>query len=95
MEPDPKDMMSRENALPLDPEKNTAFTDESDIADSPRDTERLQGDFAILDLPDVEDIPGQENIHVPPLGMLADTTISSADEEGDGLFDDDDDDEEL
>jgi hypothetical protein len=29
----------------------------------------------------VGDIPGQENIHVPPLGQLADVTISSDDEE--------------
>ena len=32
-------------------------------------------------LPDVSDIPGQENITVPKLGDLADVTISSADEE--------------
>ena len=57
-----------------------------DLADSPHDQERLQGDEAILDLPDVKDIPGQEFVQAPPLGMMADTTISSADEEGEGLF---------
>ncbi len=70
----------------------------TDLPDSPHDAERLKGDEAILDLPDVADIPGQEFVHVAPLGELADTTISSADEEGDGLFDDDaagDDDEVI
>lgn len=42
----------------------------------------------IMDLPEVKDIPGQEHIHVPPAGELADTTASSADEEGEGLLDD-------
>ena len=37
-------------------------------------------------LPDVEDIPGQENFTPAPLGEMADTTISSDDEEGDGIF---------
>jgi hypothetical protein len=60
-----------------------------DLSDSPHDQERLQGDEAILDLPEVKDIPGQEFVQAPPLGMMADTTISSADEEGEGLFDDD------
>jgi hypothetical protein len=45
-------------------------------------------------LPDVNDIPGQENIIPMPLGELADTTISSADEEdivnGDSLDAEDD-----
>ncbi|MBN8860066.1 MAG: hypothetical protein J0H29_16840 [Sphingobacteriales bacterium] len=41
----------------------------------------------ILDLPEVKDIPGQEHIRVPPLGELADITISSDDEEGKGIFD--------
>jgi hypothetical protein len=55
----------------------------------------MKPEEVILDLPDVSDIPGQENIHVPPLGMLADTTISSDDEEGVGLFGDDDADEDT
>lgn len=60
----------------------------ADLTDSKHDQERLQGDQATLDLPDVKDIPGQEFVQAPPLGMMADTTISSADEEGEGLFDD-------
>lgn len=66
-----------------------------DLEDSPRDRERLKPEEATLDLPDVKDIPGQEFIHPPSLGELADTTISSDDEEGVGLFDDDEDDETI
>lgn len=39
-----------------------------------------------INLPEVSDIPGQENIHPPYLGEMADTTIASDDEEGLGLF---------
>lgn len=59
-----------------------------DLQDSPRDTEKLRPDETTIDLPEVKDIPGQEHIHVPPLGELADTTISSDDEEGVGILDD-------
>ena len=59
-----------------------------DLQDSPRDAEKLRPDEATIDLPEVKDIPGQEHIHVPALGELADTTISSADEEGAGVLDD-------
>lgn len=66
-----------------------SISKKTDLTDSPHDAERLKGDEAILDLPDVKDIPGQEFVQAPPLGMMADTTISSADEEGEGLFGDD------
>jgi hypothetical protein len=59
-----------------------------DLPDSPRDKEKLKDEEATIDLPDVKDIPGQEYIHPPNPGEYADTTISSADEEGDGLWDD-------
>lgn len=59
----------------------------SEIKDSKRDTEKLKQDQVTLDLPDVKDIPGQENIKVPDFKEMADTTISSDDEEGTGLFD--------
>jgi hypothetical protein len=62
-----------------------------DLPDSDWDKERLQPNETTIDLPDVKDIPGQEFVNAPPLGMLADTTISSAGEEGDELFDDDED----
>lgn len=58
----------------------------NDLPDNPRDEEKLQDQEASLDLPDVKDIPGQEFVHAPPLGELADTTISSSDEEGDRVF---------
>jgi hypothetical protein len=66
-----------------------------DIHDSPRDAEKLKSETVIIDLPDVSDIPGQENIIVPSIGEMADTTISSDDEEGLGLFGDDDGDEDT
>lgn len=48
-----------------------------------------------IDLPEVSDIPGQEHIRAPRLGELADSTASSADEEGDDILDDEDDDLRL
>jgi hypothetical protein len=39
-----------------------------------------------IDLPEVTDIPGQEHVRPPRLGELADTTASSADEEGDDVL---------
>lgn len=80
-------------ATPTNPRRS------DDLTDSASDQERLQPEFTTIDLPDVSDIPGQENIHVPPLGELADTTISSDDEEDilngdtlDGVPDEDNDD---
>ena len=63
----------------------------SDLPDSPHDRERMQPEETNLDLPEVKDILGQEHIHVLPLGELRDTTISSDDEEGKGLFNEEDD----
>ncbi|RYZ22204.1 MAG: hypothetical protein EOO16_10090 [Chitinophagaceae bacterium] len=67
--------------------------DGSDIRDNAHDRERLQPDEGTIELPDVKDIPGQEFVNPPPMGMLGDTTISSADEEGEGIFEDDEEDE--
>lgn len=61
-----------------------------DLPDSKKDLEKMRNEETFIDLPDVSDIPGQEHITVPPLGMLGDTTISSDDEEGVGVFDLDD-----
>ncbi|HEX7904620.1 MAG TPA: hypothetical protein VF487_12125 [Chitinophagaceae bacterium] len=41
-----------------------------------------------IDMPEVKDIPGQENIKPPRMGEMRDTTISSAGEEGEGIVDD-------
>jgi len=63
----------------------------TDLPDSKRDEELLKPDEGTLDLPDVKDIPGQEHVRPLPPGEMADTTISSADEEGSGLLDTDED----
>jgi len=59
-----------------------------DLQDSERDKKELKQEEVTLDLPDVKDIPGQENVNVPNMREMADTTISSDDEEGAGLFED-------
>lgn len=61
-----------------------------DLPDSPADKEKLEPEETTIDLPDVKDIPGQEFVNAPALGEMADTTISSADEEGERVFDRDD-----
>lgn len=75
------------NEPPRETTINRAAGQNADLPDSPHDAERLKGDEAMLDLPEVKDIPGQEFVHTAPLGALADTTPSSDDEEGEGLFD--------
>lgn len=61
-----------------------------DLPESSSDREKLENEESFIDLPDVKDIPGQEFVNAPPLGELGDTTISSDDEEGRGVFDLDD-----
>jgi hypothetical protein len=61
-----------------------------DLPDSKQDREKLENEETFIDLPDVKDIPGQEFVHTAPLGSLGDTTASSDDEEGRGVFDLDD-----
>ena len=58
-----------------------------DLTDSERDNARMKPEETTIDLPGVEDIPGQEHIQVPKMKSFHDTTISSDDEEGKGLFD--------
>jgi hypothetical protein len=84
---------SDENHTQGEKSGNETKRDKMDLTDPQRDQDRLKPEEATIDLPDVKDIPGQEFVHAPPLGMLADTTISSADEEGEGLFEDDEEDE--
>ncbi|MFN2437636.1 MAG: hypothetical protein ABR503_00445 [Chitinophagaceae bacterium] len=78
-----------ENRSRGDISSNNPGRDKMDLTDPQRDQDRLKPEEVTIDLPDVKDIPGQEFVHAPPLGMLADTTISSADEEGEGLFEED------
>jgi hypothetical protein len=59
---------------------------DQEIRDSSADQKKLQPDQANIKIPDASDIPGQEHVHVPNIKELADTTISSDDEEGKGLF---------
>lgn len=61
----------------------------TDLQDSIRDEKELENNEAILDLPDVNDIPGQEHIHPPKLREYMDTTSSSSDEEGENVWTDD------
>ena len=63
----------------------------TDLPESKRDKKLLKPDEATLDLPDVKDIPGQEDVRPLPPGEMADTTISSADEEANELFETDED----
>ena len=49
-------------------------------------------------MPEVKDIPGQEHVRVPIMREMEDTTISSADEEGEGILDninEEDDEEQI
>ncbi|HEY5368765.1 MAG TPA: hypothetical protein VIJ75_07215 [Hanamia sp.] len=70
--------------------KNISRNDRlSDEIDSPYDRQEMTEEVMEVKIPDGSEIPGQENFVPAPLGELADTTISSSDEEGDELFDDD------
>jgi hypothetical protein len=92
MRNDSAEPYNEENRSRGDQPANNPPRERLDISDPKRDQERLQSDEATIELPDVKDIPGQEFVHAPPLGIMADTTISSADEEGEGLFEDDEED---
>ena len=61
-----------------------------DIQDSPEDQEKLKPEETTLDLPEIKDIPGAARSLKNASLLPGDTTISSADEEGDDLLDDDD-----
>lgn len=64
---------------------------EPGIPDKNREKTVPASEETSMELPEVKDIPGQEHIHVPPAGEMADATASSADEEGEGLFDEEED----
>ena len=66
-----------------------------DLPDSEKDKEELRPDNTTIDLPDVEDIPGQENVKPPESNQTENLTVASDDEEGVGILDDDNDDEET
>lgn len=62
-----------------------------DLPESDNDKKQLKPDEATLDLHEVKDIPGQEHVRPFLPGEMADTTISSADEEANDLLDVDED----
>jgi len=68
-------------------ETEKAVNRNADLTDSPRDEERLRDEETIIDMPEVKDIPGQEHVRAPRMGEMQDTTISSSDEEGEGVLD--------
>lgn len=74
--PDKKNRNTQEErGIPGGPEVRSSLDDNVD-------EEALKQDTSFIEIPDVRDIPGQENITAAPLGDLADTTLSSDDEEG-------------
>lgn len=58
----------------------------SDEIDSKEDREKMEPETVEINIPDAKEIPGQENITPMPAGEMGDITASSADEEGDNLF---------
>jgi hypothetical protein len=64
----------------------TPNADAADLHDSKKDQEKLKPEVVIIDMPEVQDIPGQENVRVPDMREMQDTTISSADEEAEDLL---------
>jgi hypothetical protein len=73
--------------------KKKVLATTTDLHETNDDKKHLLPDEGILALPEVKDIPGQEHIQVPKMKEFADTTISSDDEEGVGIFDDEDENE--
>jgi hypothetical protein len=57
-----------------------------DLPDSKKDQEKLKPEVTTIDLPEVKDIPGQENVRVPNIREMQDETASSADEEAEELL---------
>ncbi|MEP6747044.1 MAG: hypothetical protein ABJB86_04930 [Bacteroidota bacterium] len=68
--------------------KNENKLQTSDLADSKKDEQKLQPVTFTIDMPEVKDIPGQEHVKPPQFQEMQDITISSADEEGEGILDD-------
>src|SRR6476660_6282606 len=60
----------------------------ADLTDPERDRKRMEREETTINMPEVKDIPGQEHITVPRFKEMQDTTISSSDEEGEGILDD-------
>jgi hypothetical protein len=65
------------------PERPTS----GDITDPHKDQEKLVPEESTIDMPEINDIPGQEYVQPIQLRGLSDTTPSSDDEEGVGVVD--------
>jgi len=74
--------------------KNTDKPKKTAIKGTKKDTKKPESEIISMDMPEVKDIPGQENIKPPQFREMQDVTISSADEEGDGILDELNSDEE-
>ena len=72
----------------MTPKDNELTPRNADLTDPAKDQEKLKQEEFTIDMPEVKDIPGQEHIHPPVIREMQDTTISSADEEGEGILDD-------
>ncbi|NML21057.1 hypothetical protein HHL16_09245 [Pseudoflavitalea sp. G-6-1-2] len=72
-------------------EENKQTTPQQNQTDKPIPKSAKPSKPDSIELPDVEDIPGQEHIRPPKLREFNDVTASSAGEEGSGIFDDEDD----
>jgi hypothetical protein len=60
----------------------------ADPYDGQENKNKLARKSTLIEMPDVDDIPGQENVKPPHLSEFEDTTASSADEEGGQIWDD-------
>ncbi|HRO42134.1 MAG TPA: hypothetical protein PL009_04835 [Flavipsychrobacter sp.] len=99
--PNSKNKTQNNKTTRNEPEITDGPVTPSSMDDSASDEERLKQETSYILLPDVSDIPGQENItSIGPLGEMADVTIASDDEEGikdgtDLLADEEDDEVEI
>src|SRR6478736_1624509 len=70
------------------PSPQKATGNKEDLTDSKKDQKQMKSEDIIMDMPEVKDIPGQENIKVPRMREMEDVTVSSDGEEGVGILDD-------
>src|SRR5690606_32669778 len=64
-----------------------ADNNKGNLPDKKKDADKLKSEESILDLPEIGDIEGQENVK-PPEGVgVENLDIASGDEEGEGVLD--------
>jgi len=63
-------------------------TNTTDMQDSKHDQDRMKSETTMIDMPEVNDIPGQENVEPLPPNAGRVPTPASDDEEGYGVLDD-------